>query len=76
MLSLPPAFALSQDQTLKLNEILISADHTFSLVSLARRHSLTLIVFFLFPLAALVVTYAAHQHREEVDGLCVLARTI
>ena len=30
VLSLPPAFALSQDQTLKLDEILISADHTFS----------------------------------------------
>jgi hypothetical protein len=32
VLSLPPAFALSQDQTLKLDEILISADHTFSAV--------------------------------------------
>jgi hypothetical protein len=29
VLGLPPAFALSQDQTLKLDEILISADHTF-----------------------------------------------
>ena len=43
---------------------------------IARRHSLTLIVFFLFPLAALVVAHAAHQRREKVDGLCVLARTI
>jgi hypothetical protein len=27
VLSLPPAFALSQDQTLKLDEILVPADH-------------------------------------------------
>jgi hypothetical protein len=27
VLSLPPAFALSQDQTLKLDEISIPADH-------------------------------------------------
>jgi hypothetical protein len=38
VLGLPPAFALSQDQTLKFHEILISADHTFSLVLLSQRH--------------------------------------
>jgi hypothetical protein len=29
VLGLPPAFALSQDQTLKLKRYLISANHTF-----------------------------------------------
>ena len=43
---------------------------------LARRHSLTLIVFPFRPPAALVVTHAAGQRQEPVDGLCVLARTI
>ena len=43
---------------------------------LPRRHSLTLIVFLFFPPAALVVTHAAGQRQEPVDGLCVLARTI
>jgi hypothetical protein len=38
VLGLPPAFALSQDQTLKLKRYLISANHVSHVTTLARCH--------------------------------------